>query len=138
MKELELNIPEHFTVPSINPWFETGILLRATQTYRIEVMGKQTWKDGDFLGDIPPDGIFHWYLLGMHPSIRMPSAKWFALLGSIGKKRPYFKIGTLKENFAPEEDGQLMCFANDSLWLWGHFYKHNNTESLNVTITRTK
>jgi hypothetical protein len=121
-------------IPAIEPWFHTGILLKKAHTYKMEVIpNNQVWKDGRTLGEFTADGKRVLFLMLLYPFIRMPLVKWFALLGCInGKRKTYFKIGKLLENYQPPEDGELICFANDALG----FYKHNNSGEMVLTITR--
>ncbi len=132
MNELELNAPKEVTVPADNPWYHTGLLLRKTHVYKMEVLpADQTWFDAKMKpftadGRVVPLGV------GVKPFFRMPFVKWFALLGSIGENSDtYFKIGLLREEYTPEEDGELVCFANDVL---GHY--ENNSGEMKFTITR--
>lgn len=136
MVELELNIPQQTIVPAIEPWFGTGFLLKENCTHRLEVTPPtQTWTDGKLLGDFTADGKKLPWLSVLYLFIRMPSVKWYALLGCINRKRKtYFKIGILKEHYTPPEDGELICFANDALG----FYKHNNKGEMILTVTRIK
>ncbi|MBC7863812.1 MAG: hypothetical protein IAF38_12630 [Bacteroidia bacterium] len=137
MKELELNESVTVTVPAINPWFGTGLLLKKDRVYKLEVIpDTQTWSDGPKLPLFTADGKTLLYLSVMYLFIRMPSVKWFALLGCIDRKRStYFKIGTYKE-YKAEEDGELTCFANDALGLKDHWYKHNNEGVMVMKVTR--
>lgn len=136
MQEPELNIPETKIIPAIEPWFQTGLLLKKDNLYRFEVLPpQQTWKDGKFLGEFTANGRTIPHLFLAYPFVRMPFVKWFALIGCINKKRAtYFKIGIKLENYSPPEDGELICFANDALG----FYRHNNSGEIKLTITRIK
>jgi len=138
MKELQLNKPETTTVPAIDPWFATGFMLRKGSTYQFEVIPKeQVWRDGKTLGDFTADGKMLPWLSLMYLFIRMPSVKWFALLGCVNKKRStYFKIGVKPPPYTATEDGELFCFANDALGFNGYFYKHNNCGEITVTIIK--
>jgi hypothetical protein len=139
MTHLQLHIPVQFTVPAIEPLYATNIFLQKEHEYTFDVPGKQTWKDGERLGNISPDGITKWYFkpTGMQYTLREPQLPWYALLGCVGKGKA-FLIGSHRENFRPDKEGELICFANDSLWFGGYFYRHNNSGSLTVTITRTR
>ncbi len=141
MTEPQLNIPTEFKCEAINPWYPTGVFLRKDHVYTFNVPKKQVWHDGPHLRDIPPDGNPKWWyvwLYGMHISLRMPFERWFCLLGCIGKNKPYFRIGSLREEFSPPADGELICFANDSLWQKGKHYSKNNEGVITGTITRVK
>lgn len=134
MEELPLNVPVTRTVPADNPWYQTGLMLRKGAVYRFEVLPKeQTWIDAK-LAPFTADGRTMAHLFLLKPFFRMPMVKWFALLGSIGKDRStYFRIGTFKDDFRPEKDGELVCFANDVL---GFGRYENNSGSITLTITR--
>lgn len=141
MTEPQLNIPVEFKCEAINPAYATGIYLRKDHVYTFRVPKEQVWHDGPYLRDIPPDGNTRWWyfwLYGMHSSLRMPFERWFCLLGSIKGGKPYFKIGSFKENYSPPRDGELICFANDSLWGSGIHYSKNNEGVLTGTVTRIK
>lgn len=132
MKELSISQSEQVCVPADAPWYHTGLLLRKTNVYKMEVLPlEQTWFDAKMKpftadGRVVPLGV------GAKPFFRMPFVKWFALLGSIGENSDtYFKIGLLLEEYTPEEDGELVCFSNDVL---GHY--ENNRGEMNFTITR--
>lgn len=132
MTEPELHKPHPVKVPADAPWYHTGISLRKEHVYRFEVSPpEQTWIDAS-MKPFTADGRIVFWAIGACPFLRMPSVKWFALLGCIDKKRDtYFKIGIKKESYSPETDGELVCFANDAL---GHY--ENNKGEMNFTITR--
>jgi hypothetical protein len=134
MVELELNKPYPVTVPADEAWYHTGLLLRANCVYTMEVIpATQTWRDGKRLGDFTARGKAMPWLTIMYLWLRMPSVKWFALLGCIDEnKKTYFKIGIKKEGYAPPLDGELTCFANDAL---GH-YKNGNSGEMKLVVTR--
>lgn len=134
MNELALNASEKVKVPADNPWYHTGLLLRKTHVYRMEVLPPdQTWKDAK-MKPFTAEGRVVPLAVGVKPFFRMPFVKWFALLGCIDRKRDtYFKIGLLLEKYTPDEDGELVCFAND---VNGFGRYDNNEGEMNFTITR--
>jgi hypothetical protein len=135
MNELELNASKEVKVPADNPWYHTGLLLRKTHVYKMEVLPPdQTWRDTTKMKPFTADGRVIPLGVGAKPFFRMPFVKWFALLGSIGENSDtYFKIGLLLEKYTPDEDGELVCFANDVNGL-GRY--DNNSGEMNFTITR--
>ncbi len=134
--ELKLNKPQVIIVPAKAEWFKTEFMLKKDHVYKFEVLpNDQIWTDGRWLGDFTADGKASIIMGIFYPFARMPFKKWFSLLGCIDKKRSsYFKIGTRLENYGPEKDGELICFANDVLG----FYEHNNKGEMKLTITRIK
>ncbi len=134
MRNLDLNTPVTTSVICIEEWNHTGILLKSDSIYKLEVIpADQVWYDGHKLPPFTADGKMLPYLALWYPFIRMPFVKWFALLGCIDKKRStYFKIGTVCDNYSPEIDGELICFANDAR----RFYKHNNEGQMELTVTK--
>lgn len=140
MRELELNKPEIISVPAINPWVSTGFLVKEDSVYKLEVIPpEQTWRDGKYLGEITADGKLFPHFFLLYPFLRMPSVKWFALLGCINHdSSTNFKIGTKLENFSPPEEGELICFVNDALGFNDFFYKHNNSGEITLAITKIR
>ena len=117
MIELQLNETKEVTVQANDPWYKSNVKLYKEQSYSFEVMPRgQTWLDGKLLKPFTANGRLVPHLLGLYPFIRMPTIKWFALLGCIDSKRStYFKIGENLEYYSPPIDGELICFANDAL-----------------------
>lgn len=136
MNELELNASKEITVPAKNPWYHTGLLLRKSHVYKMEVLPpEQTWFDATMKpftadGRLVPLGML------VRPFFRMPFVKWFALIGCIDEKKDtYFKIGLKREPYTPEEDGELVCFAND---VNGFGRYDNNEGEMKFFITRIR
>lgn len=140
MKELALNEQDTVTVYAVNPRNHSGILLKKGCTYKFEVMpADQTWTDGPKLKPFTADGRTEFKVLWGQLFIKMPFVSWYALLGSIDNKRStYFKIGTRRDNYSPEMDGELVCFANDGIGFNDFWYTHNNEGQMTFVITRTK
>lgn len=137
MTEPQLNVPVPFKVDSKDPWYRTGIFLRKDHVYRFDVPKEQVWHDGP-IRDVHPDGVIRAHLLLLHLTLRMTFEKWFCLLGCVNSTKPYFKIGSHVPEYSPPEDGELTCFANDSLWRDGYYYEKNNEGWLEGTVTRIK
>lgn len=134
--QLDLNQTIQIKVDSYSECNNSGILMNTNESYRFEVNPPgQEWWDGKFLGSFTAEGRNTAWMYFAVPVVRMPSAKWFSLLGSIDDKRStYFKIGTYKEDYTPPSNGELVCFTNDVR----RFYEHNNTGIISLTITRIK
>ena len=139
MTELAIGESTTTTVPAADAHFKTGIQLRKTATYKFEAEPRdQTWKDGDRLKAFTADGRMLPWMALPQLFLRMPTVKWFALIGSIDEKRStFFKIGTLLEPYSPPQDGELVCFANDAWGFNDFWYTHNNSGQITIRVTRT-
>lgn len=122
-QEVSVNIQAH------PHWNDTGIDLHKGQSYLLRASGE--WCDWQYRAG--PCGykscntaqrLTTW-------ARRHHTADWFALVGSISKRRnTYFTIGCGGE-YQPTRDGRLLCFAND-IWL---FY-FNNSGCVQLAVTR--
>jgi hypothetical protein len=120
-------------IPANDPGYKTGIILKKECRYNFSVPEGQTWNDKG-LRPFTADGRdVPWLILAV-PFLRKPSVKWFALCGMVnagsGQK---FKIGSGLTGFSPEEEGELICFANDVPGFYG-----NNSGELLLKITEIK
>src|SRR5215217_4621502 len=97
-------------------WNSTGIHVVAGQKYRLRISGE--WSDaGHRCG---AEGWSGTALTNAFTVLRRArSLPWFALVGSVDKKRPYVHL--LGESFTALTTGELYCFANDA---YG-FYRNN-------------
>ena len=113
-------------------WCHTKFMLEKSALYNITVEKDQKWYDTRKLPS-SPDGVddIPWYLERSRPFLRIPSAKWFALIGCINRNKPYFLIGEGQTVFQAEQDGELICFAND---VRGFYW--NNSGSLLIKMER--
>lgn len=138
MTELAIGESTTTTVPAVDPRFRTGIHLRKNAEYKFEAEPpEQTWRDGESLDPFTADGRMIILLALPQLFLRMPTVKWFALLGSIDEKRStFFKIGTLRESYHPPQDGELVCFANDAWGCKDYWYTHNNSGQITIRVTR--
>ena len=117
-------------------WNPTGIMVSTGKRYSLRAEG--IWIDGGiradangFSSDDAP-AISRWLLRATESKRRLPSERWFCLIGTIGRDpRRAFRIGTLlPEWVADGPGGELFCFANDV-----GFAYWNNEGSVRLTIT---
>ena len=112
-------------------WNHTGVRVSPGERYSLAANGG--WVDWHTVTN--PNGYASPNLLlriaeGLR---RMPSARWFRLVGSIGKQRSsFFGIGEIC-TFEPTIRGELLCFANDVVWMY-----FNNSGAVNLRITRER
>jgi len=128
MLELKVGESTVFTVVACIVWNHSDLHLRSGERYDFEVRGNQVWWDAS--NECGADGYSLWYLHLFAFLRRYQAATWFVLIGSINKENP-FVIGKLLRGFAPEANGELICFANDAKGFYG-----NNRGKLRVTVTR--
>lgn len=130
-KPLALQQTENLTVYAEERWNQSGVLLETGATYQFEVVSYPLWKDGIIHTD--PNGFFRWWLSPFSFLTRMPSAKWFELIGTIGRDEVRcFKIGKGREYSMEGEAGELFLFANDISFMY-----YNNEGSLRLSVKRT-
>jgi hypothetical protein len=128
-----LEIGESSTVISVsarNPWNDSGIDLAVGAKYTFAATG--LWKDACI--ECGPEGYESTPLLKLFERFRrVPNARYFKLIGTIGRTLDDFIIiGSSLPHFAPPRDGQLYCFANDvRLMYW------NNAGCVELRVTRT-
>lgn len=92
-------------------WADTGIDVEAGEAYRFRAEGK--WKD--LFTECGADGYTSGspWMVWAEKKRRMPEARWFELIGTIGKEEAsYFRIGAGCE-YKADRTGRLYCFAND-------------------------
>ena len=115
-------------ITSTEHWVDTGITLEAGKKYDLVATGE--WKDASIVTG--PDGYDSVNLLqkGTEGLRRVPTAKWFALIGALDRRKDTeFHIGS-KAVYAPTETGQLTCFANDLVGFYG-----NNHGDITLSVT---
>jgi hypothetical protein len=136
MKELLASESETVRVYAEKEWNHTQMQLVKGGIYRFAVTPPdQEWRYGNILPPFDAEGRNIGHLMAAVPFLRMPSAKWFALVGCIGKKRrTFFKIGKLLDLFVAPGTGELVCFAND---VW-QFHRDNNQGYIDLTVTRLR
>ncbi|MCZ6690631.1 MAG: glycerophosphodiester phosphodiesterase family protein [Planctomycetota bacterium] len=103
---------------------ETGFRIKEGKTYEFDADAE--WVDGPILTDA--NGFSRWYLAPWWFLRRVPSAKWFALMGQIGENGEPFVIGK-NSSLTAEASGELLMFANDV-----RFHYSNNCGFLEVTV----
>ncbi|WAK00756.1 hypothetical protein [Methylobacter sp. YRD-M1] len=106
-------------------WKNTGINLVAGRRYRYQVIGR--WKDWYIECDANGYSNFLMNLVGCLK--RVPSAKWFQLIGVVNKNTSHIiKLGT-DGTFTAPVSGLLWVFANDA-----EFAYCNNSGSVELHI----
>jgi hypothetical protein len=105
------------TVYSKNKWNDTNIRVVAGRTYSYRAKGQ--WKDKNIECDA--DGFTHvWMDLSGWMIKRVPSAKWFQLIATVGKDKSHvIKLGTSGRFKAPRS-GTLWAFANDASFAYAN------------------
>ncbi|MCK9205482.1 MAG: hypothetical protein M0P66_00075 [Salinivirgaceae bacterium] len=111
---MNLNETLEFRAIASQYWNDTGLIIEPGQTYRFEVSG--TWTDSYI--DTGADGFDKWFMACFKPFRRSPKNKWFALMGSLDKGKP-FLIGSRNE-ITFDKEGKLYCFANDVKGFYGN------------------
>jgi len=135
-RELQIDETAVVSIYAAMEWNHTLLGLVKGGIYRFTVMPlNQEWESGSALLPIDADGRNLKYLLAAAPFLRMPSAKWFSLVGSIERKRRhYFKIGKGLDLFVAPATGELVCFANDLRIL----KRDNNQGHIDLMVTRLR
>jgi hypothetical protein len=106
-------------------WNNTGINLVAGRKYHYQAIGK--WKDWYFECDA--NGYSNTLMDLASLLKRVPTAKWFQLVGAVDKDASHFiKLGSSGTFIAPVS-GRLWAFANDA---W--FAYCNNSGSVELEI----
>lgn len=116
-----VNINEQitFTAHARCLWNDSGIDLIPDAVYEISAQGKWLYF---FVLTGPAGYSGYLYQRRLTQSLRLPSANWFALCGTIVKNdKTTFAIGT-SLRLIPESGGLLYCFVNDLHgWYWNNF-----------------
>ena len=116
-------------VPARPRWYATGIVLERGGTYRLHAEG--TWYDRRTQcgpdGYPSPNRLFRM----LERLRRHPGAPWFALIGTVERRRSTrFVIGRGVETTAPVT-GELVCYANDL-----PMFHVNNSGEIRLTVSR--
>jgi hypothetical protein len=111
-------------------WTATGVVLVCGGRYRASAEGG--WDDRqvrtDAAGYASPNLLFRL----LERFRRHPRARWFALVGTVDRRRATrVVLGTVAEFTAPAT-GELVCYANDLLPML-----FNNSGSVRLTVVRT-
>jgi len=95
----------------------TGIYLQKGKRYNFWTDPKDRWLDMVIFTNA--DGFESFKIMEKEEKYRpMPKENWCTLIGAINSQ--YFKIGTALKNWRSPEDGELICFANDTRY-WNNF-----------------
>jgi hypothetical protein len=135
-RELPIDDSQVVRIFAARQWNDSQLILVKGGIYRFSVIpANQEWESGSALLPIEADGRNLRFLLAAAPFLRMPSAKWFSLVGTIDRKRRYyFKIGKGLDLFVAPASGELVCFANDIRIL----RRENNQGHLDLMVTRLR
>jgi len=116
------------SINSHKHWNDTSIVLEAGHAYCLIVPGHQKWQDWGICSG--PDGYCRRKLWLFEFWRRMPQAHWFALVGSVDKKKDArFVIGSGLAIYYPSRTGRLFCYAND---VYGFYWNNSGTVTLSV------
>jgi hypothetical protein len=110
-------------------WNPSRIELEKGALYSLDVGADQRWSDGCI--DADSSGYERWWLAAFKPFRRVPSAAWFALIGTVGRQpAARCAVGKSCQWLAPAT-GELVCFANDvPIMYW------NNRGSILVKVKK--
>lgn len=104
------------TIKAEERWNATGVMARKGATYRIEVAADETWTDWFIklgpAGYINPVDPFGWLLRVKTAGPR--KARYFTLIGTIGRTEAHAFIIGQGVSYTAEWDGEIFCFANDA------------------------
>ena len=110
------------TVRADTPWTDTGIVLRAGESFRLDANGLVNWGPGRSDG---PAGELGSPYNGNRP---MPNRAGGALIGRVGNGEPFF-VGPGQTSFRASTSGRLYLGVNDD-------YLGDNTGSFRVFVGR--
>lgn len=113
------------------PWNDSGIDVICGQSYNFTVPASETWIDSEKI--CGADGYASTWLMRHYEfSRRAPEAKWFQLIGTVGRSiKARVVVGSSLTDFLPPFPGRLYFFANDLPWMYW-----NNKGMLAVRVTR--
>lgn len=130
MKELMIGDSHQFLVAAAEPWNASGLRLTPDEAYHLAVIETSDWRDDKLA--TTADGFTRWDLTPVDSVLRVPSEKWFCLIGAISPNLDhFFRIGSRLNRFVPPSGGELYCFANDVPGLYD-----NNYGQLTLRVTR--
>lgn len=119
---------------------QTGVKVTAGQHFSFVVTDGAKWKDLSIVCDangwLSKDAApaFRKFIEKSEKNRRVPAARWFELIGTIGEnEQHHFQVGLRGEDwtYTVKADGELLLFANDLMRMYG-----NNNDSIEVTVTR--
>ena len=127
-----MKVGEAVTVPiqARTRWNRTGLILESGAEYHFEASG--VWYDWGYRCSADGYSTPSW-LHGLFERFRRaPEERWFALIGTVERRRRMrFRIGR-HATLRPEHSGELCCFANDLVWMYW-----NNRGEVTLRVTRT-
>lgn len=110
-----------FSVPSACYWAPTGIMLKAGQAYRIEVVNMKDVRDASVrVGNLEgwPNSWTRVLLSPLFWTRRRPFEPWFALIATVECREPR-RLREGKTYVAPAS-GRLVCYFNDAWFAYGN------------------
>ncbi len=140
---LKLNESRSVEVLAGARYTDTGILIKKGNQYVFSFDGE--WRDGDItcsgegwtLADVRK-GPLELVMKVTQPMRRVKDAKWFELIGSLGRSnRDQIRIGNGQYS---SEETPFVATSTDALFLYPNDLMHmywNNRGAISVTITRT-
>lgn len=115
MRSLDIGESAYVVVRAEAMWNSSSILVRKGERYRFQARNVWYWYDDDI--ESTPDGQIDvpWVLRALPDVLkRCASAKWYALVGCVGKKaKNQFLVGSSRDDAEMPTDGELLFFAND-------------------------
>lgn len=116
MRSLQIGESAYVLVRAEVMWNGSDLLVRKGEHYRFSTRNLWYWYDDDVASNA--DGqIKVPRLLRLIPDAlkRCNEARWYALVGSVGKKtHNQFIVGSGKDNVEMPANGELLFFANDT------------------------
>jgi len=126
---MEIGQTAQMTIFANAPWNDTGVDLEQGALYQLTAEGE--WFDALIKSDADGYDSNIWLQQRFESALRLPTARWFCLVGAIGRELDAaFQIGCSRVVAAPSS-GRLFCFAND---VPGFYF--NNFGSLQLAIRR--
>lgn len=133
MRSMEIGEKAYVLVRAEVMWNSSDILVRKGQRYDFRARNEWYWYDDDVASSA--DGQINVpRLLRLIPNAlkRCNDARWYALVGSVGKKtHNQFIVGSGANNLEMPAGGELLFFANDT-----RFSYSNNHGQLRLDIER--
>ncbi|HVK56497.1 MAG TPA: hypothetical protein VM532_15900 [Burkholderiales bacterium] len=112
-------------------WSDTRISIVAGEEYHFKSSGQ--WNDKTIVCGADGYASPNLLLRASEFLRRVPSAPWFALIGSIDRNEDAFFLLGAEATITPQSTGTLYCFANDvSFMYW------NNTGGIQLSVTRVR
>jgi len=119
-------------VPACAKWTPTGVLVRKGDIYAFKSLPPDRWIDLFVRTSARGYASLTSIQARFESNRRVPSAPWFALCASIGRRGQAFQI-QLDDRQPIRDDGELGLFANDAEKAYW-----NNLGSVNIQIERLR